>query len=109
MSNSSKPTVLGRGIKVRGDITGAAPIEIWGSLEGTAGTEGVVTVRPGGKVNGQIAATDVMVEGRVEGKIHARRKLELRDKCEVKGDISAAKVAIDEGSFFEGKVEMGKK
>lgn len=109
MSGSNNPTVIGKGIRIRGELTGAAPIEVWGYLEGSAGTESVVTVRPGGKIKGQVAATDIMIEGQVEGSMHAKRKLELKDKCEVKGDISAAKVAIAEGAFFEGKVDMSGK
>lgn len=109
MSNSNEATVIGKGIRIRGELTGAAPIEVWGFLEGSAGTESVVTIRPGGKVKGQVAATDVMVEGKVEGSIHAKRRLELRDKCEVKGDLNATKIAIAEGAFFEGKVDMSGK
>ena len=104
---STSSTVIGRGIHVEGEITGSAPIEVWGSIEGKAGTEGLFWVREGGKVDGEIAATNIVVEGEVEGTISARDKAELRSNCKVQGDLSAKTVAIAEGSFFEGRVHMG--
>lgn len=98
--------MIGQGIHVKGEITGPASIEVWGSLEGKAGTEGLLWVREGGAVNGEIAATNVVVEGQVQGSIHAREKVELRSTCKVEGDLAAQTVAIAEGSFFEGKIQM---
>ena len=100
-------TVIGKGIHVKGEITGSAPIEVWGSIEGKAGTEGLFWVREGGEVGGEIAATNIVVEGRVDGTISAKEKAELRSNCKVEGDLTAKTVAIAEGSFFEGKVHMG--
>jgi len=105
-SNTSS-TVIGKGIHVEGQITGSAPIEVWGSIEGKAGTEGLFWVREGGRVGGEIAATNIVVEGHVDGTISAKEKAELRSNCKVKGDVTAKSVAIAEGSFFEGKVQMG--
>lgn len=102
-------TVIGKGIHVKGEITGSAPIEVWGSIEGKAGTEGLFWVREGGQVGGEIAATNIVVEGKVEGTISAKEKAELRSNCKVEGDLTAKTVAIAEGSFFEGRVHMGGK
>ncbi|MCP3960326.1 MAG: polymer-forming cytoskeletal protein [bacterium] len=100
-------TVIGKGIHVKGEITGSAPIEVWGSIEGKAGTEGLFWVREGGKVGGEIAATNIVVEGQVDGTISAKDKAELRSSCKVEGNVTAKTVAIAEGSFFEGRVHMG--
>jgi len=108
-SASGDSTVIGQGIHVKGEITGSASIEIWGSLEGKAGTEGLLWVREGGKVDGEVAASNVVVEGTVHGKIHAQEKAELRSKCKVEGDLAAKTVAIAEGAFFEGGIRMSGK
>lgn len=102
-------TVIGKGIHIQGKVTGPAPIEVWGSLDGQAGTEGTFTVRQGGKVKGDVAATEVVVEGDIEGKIAARERIRLEATCKVTGEISAAKIAISEGAHFEGQVQMGKR
>ena len=105
-TSNGNSTVIGQGIHVKGEITGPASIEVWGSLEGRAGTEGLLWVREGGKVDGEIAATNVVVEGQVEGSIHAKERVELRSTCKVEGDLAAQTVAIAEGSYFEGKIQM---
>ncbi len=99
-------TVIGKGIHIRGELTGSAPIEVWGSLEGVTGTEGRFWVREGGRVGGEIAAAEVIVEGQVEGKISAEHKVELRPTCKVEGDVVAKRVAIAEGAIFDGRIRM---
>lgn len=105
-TSKGNSTVIGQGIHVKGEITGPASIEVWGSLEGRAGTEGLLWVRGGGEVDGEVAATNVVVEGKVRGTIHAKEKVELRSTCQVEGDLAARTVAIAEGSYFEGRIRM---
>lgn len=107
MADNNNSTVIGRGIHIKGKVTGPAPIEVWGTLEGQAGTEGIFTVRQGGKVKGDIAATQVVVEGEIEGKVTARERIKLEATCKVKGEITADQVAIVDGAHFEGQVHMG--
>lgn len=108
MADNNNATVIGKGIYINGKVTGPAPIEVWGTLEGQAGTEGVFTVRQGGKVIGDIAATHVVVEGEIQGKVTARERIKLEATCKVTGEITAEQVAIAEGAHFEGQVHMGK-
>lgn len=104
MENNS--TLIGKGIRVNGEITGSAPIEVFGTVEGTAGTEGTFRVREGGKVEGEIAAKEVIIDGKVEGHIAAEQRVALNAKSEVHGEIKTQAVVIAEGAFFEGSVKM---
>ncbi len=105
-ASDDSTTVIGRGIHIRGELTGSAPIEVWGSLEGVTGTEGLFWVREGGQVGGEIAAADIIIEGHVEGTVSAEHKVEFRPTCKVQGNVAASTVAIDEGAFFEGRIHM---
>ncbi len=105
-ASAASTTIIGKGIHIRGELTGSAPIEVWGSLEGVTGTEGRFWVREGGNVGGEIAAAEVIIEGHVEGKVSAEDKVEFRPTCKVQGNVAAKKVAIDEGAFFEGRIHM---
>ena len=106
MSGDNETTQIGKGIQIKGEITGSASIEVWGEVEGTAGTEGLFRVREGGKVNGEVAAKNVVVDGEVDGQITAEQKIELSATCKVHGDIAARNVAVADGAFFEGRVKM---
>lgn len=105
-TSADSTTVIGKGIHIHGELTGSAPIEVWGTLEGVTGTEGRFWVREGGKVGGEIAAAEVIIEGQVNGKISAEQKVEFRPTCKVRGDVMAKKVAIAEGAVFDGQIRM---
>ena len=49
-----------------------------------------------------------MVQGRLEGNIHASERAELRKSAVAIGDILTQRIAIEEGAYFKGKVEMEK-
>jgi cytoskeletal protein CcmA (bactofilin family) len=97
-------TVIGADVTIKGDVCGRSNMEMGGTLEGDIELEGFLWLRAGGQVDGNLSATDVVVEGEVTGDINARNKLELRASCRVTGDLSANSLAIAEGGFFEGKI-----
>ncbi|MEM6792398.1 MAG: polymer-forming cytoskeletal protein [Acidobacteriota bacterium] len=99
-------TVIGKGITITGEVTGTAPIEVLGTLKGTAGTEGILRVREGGVVDGELAAREVHVDGKVQGQIAAEEKIVLNATSRVQGDLQAKKLAISDGAVFEGSVKM---
>lgn len=101
-------TLIGKGIRIKGEITGTASIEVLGTVDGTAGTEGSFRVREGGIVEGEVAAKEVVVDGKVQGHIAAEQKIALNAKSHVQGEIKAKTVSIAEGAFFEGSVKMPK-
>jgi len=99
-------TILGPGVTFEGRVSGAGNVEIEGSLEGEMAMEGLVWIRQGGAVKGDLEATSVVVEGEVQGNIRSTGKVDLREGCRMKGDITAGTVAAAEGSYFEGKIAM---
>ena len=99
-------TVIGKGIKIKGEITGSAPIEVIGTLEGTAGTEGTLRVREGGQVEGEVAAREVHIDGRLQGQVKAEERIVLNATSRVQGDLESKKLAIADGAVFEGSVKM---
>lgn len=108
-SSSRIETVIGSDVRIKGELTGKANIELRGTFDGTSDIDGLLVVRDGGKVTGEISATNVVVEGAIEGDITAAEKVELRPSARVTGDIQAGSIAIAAGSFFEGKVQMKEK
>jgi cytoskeletal protein CcmA (bactofilin family) len=99
-------TVIGAGIQIKGEITGGDSVDIAGSLEGSSRVEGFFLVREGGRVVGPISAADVIVEGQVEGTLIEGRKVEIGAASRVKAQIKASVVAIAEGAYFEGQIDM---
>lgn len=99
---------IGRDMTVEGSIRGATDLEIWGAFEGDLEIDGLVWVRPGGRVTGEIVATDLVVEGELRGTVHATAKIDMRATCRVEADVTAARVAAAEGSHIEGRITVVK-
>jgi cytoskeletal protein CcmA (bactofilin family) len=103
---ASPTTVIGAGTTVHGDVSGRDPIEIRGTVEGDCRLAGLCVVAEGGRVLGNIEAQGLVVSGEVEaGKLTVDR-VELRATARVRGAITARVLAIADGAFYEGDVQM---
>jgi cytoskeletal protein CcmA (bactofilin family) len=56
-------------------------------------------------VAANISAKDVILLGQLIGNVTATGRVELRDGCDLVGDISAGRLSIEEKAVFRGKVE----
>jgi len=100
-------TVLGGSIAWRGDLSGTEDVLIEGQFEGSIDVQNhCVTVGPEARVKADIQGGQVVIFGRVEGKLAARGKIDLRKTASVIGDLSSAALAIEEGAYFKGSIEI---
>jgi cytoskeletal protein CcmA (bactofilin family) len=99
-------TIVAAGVSILGELRGRSGIELKGTIEGIIDVEGLLWLRPGARVTGNISAIDVLVEGEVVGDISAREKIELGATSRVIGDLRAQALAIADGGFFEGHITM---
>ncbi len=78
-----------------------------GQFEGTINVQDhCLTVGPEGQVKSEIHARQVVVHGSVNGKVSAREKIDIRKTGNVVGDLVSAGVAIEEGAYFKGSIEI---
>jgi cytoskeletal protein CcmA (bactofilin family) len=103
---STSETVLGVGIRIKGDIKTPSGVDLRGSVDGSFDVGGLFIVRESGRVTGNVTARDVVVHGVIEGHVIAEQKVVLGPSGRVQGNLRAKAVAIAEGAFFEGNVEM---
>jgi cytoskeletal protein CcmA (bactofilin family) len=102
----SPATVIGAGTTVHGDVSGPDPLEVRGTVEGDCRIGGLCIVAEGGRVLGNIEAEGLVVAGEIEaGKLTVDR-VELRSTARVRGAITARVLAIADGAFYEGDVQM---
>jgi cytoskeletal protein CcmA (bactofilin family) len=99
-------TVVGRGTHVRGELTAEDPVDVAGTIEGPCRIVGLCRVREGARITGDVTATSVVVEGEMTGSSLVAEKVEIRVAARVVADVRARTVAIAEGGFLQGHVEM---
>ncbi len=99
-------TCVPEGLTIRGELSGAESVELLGTLEGPLSTAGFCHIHECGSLRGHLSATDVIVEGELDGDIVARGKVELGAKARVKAVIRAHGIAIADGCYFDGQIHM---
>ncbi|MGA2571682.1 MAG: polymer-forming cytoskeletal protein [Terracidiphilus sp.] len=100
---------LGKGLFIKGEITGSESLYIDGKVEGAINLPGNrVTVGRNGQVAANIIAREVVVLGKVRGNVSAADRVDIRAEGALNGDVSAARISIEDGAFFKGGIDIRK-
>ena len=100
---------IGKSVFVKGELSGNEALVVDGEVEGSITLLGQrLTVRAAARIRGNIEARHVIVQGRVEGDIQASDRVELFRSASFTGDMSTARISIEEGAFFKGKLDIKK-
>lgn len=100
---------LSQGIKIRGEVTGSEDLFVDGLFEGKLSLgNSVLTIGPNATVKADVSARDVIVRGRVEGKLTGTERIQIWHSARINGDMKAERISIEEGAELHGKMEAGK-
>ena len=98
---------LGSSLYIKGHITGTEDLQIDGIVEGSISLRGhELTVGSTAQLKSEINAREVVVYGKVIGNLHARDRVDVRKDGSVVGDISTARITIEDGAQFKGRIEI---
>jgi cytoskeletal protein CcmA (bactofilin family) len=107
MAGENAQARIGKSIVICGEVKGSEDLILDGRVEGTVTlTEGRLTVGPNAHIAADLAAKDVLIMGRVQGNVVATGRVELRAGCNVEGDITALRLAVEDNALFRGKVDL---
>jgi cytoskeletal protein CcmA (bactofilin family) len=80
-----------------------------GKVEGSINLPGNrVTVGRNGQVAASISAREIVVLGKVRGNVTATDRVDIRAEGALTGDVSAARISIEDGAFFKGGIDIRK-
>ena len=98
---------VGKSVSIKGDLTGDEDLIIDGQVEGKIELQDHdLVIGSHGKVNAQINAKNVIVMGKVVGKIYAADLVDIKRAGSVVGDIKSSRISIAESAYFKGSVEL---
>lgn len=103
---SERLSVLGPTLQFTGELSADEDLVIQGRVDGTILHSQRLTVGPGGAVKATVRARAVVVEGTVDGDVHATKSVVVKETATVRGNIAAPSVSILEGAHFNGAVNM---
>jgi len=81
-------------------------LRVNGKFDGNLDTRGNLTVSSTAVVTAEVIGDNIIIGGRVKGKIIAKERLTLLPSAIVEGDIYPAKLNITEGAILEGRCFM---
>lgn len=102
-------TIIGKGSVIEGKIKIKNSVRIDGKIKGEITSTGTVTIGSDGEVEGTINAANVIVGGRVRGKMNVKSKIILEKNSVLIGDLITQKLNIAEGAIFDGNCIMDDK
>ena len=100
---------IGKGLVVKGEITGTESLFVDGKVEGSISLPGNrVTVGRNGNVTASVQAREIVILGKVRGNVTASDRVDIRAEGALTGDVSAARISIEDGAFFKGGIDIKK-
>ncbi len=98
---------IGPSLTLKGELFGSEDLYIDGAVEGKVELQGhTLTVGPHGRIRADISAKTIVIHGNVEGNVRGSDKVELKSSAVLAGNITARRIAIEEGGSLKGKVEL---
>jgi len=103
---SSNISKISSGLKIQGDVSGSADLYIDGDVTGKIRLSNArVTVGPNGRVQAEIEARDIVVDGSVQGNLKAGESARFGSSSRVVGSVVSPRIGIDDGARLRGKIE----
>lgn len=99
-------SMIGAEMVIEGDVTLKSGLIIYGKIYGDVTTQGPVRVASSGEVIGNINASDIHINGRVQGNVTVDNRAVLGEQSVLVGDLVYRSLLIDEGARLEGKCDL---
>lgn len=107
MAENTTTTVIGADTHIKGEMSFESTARILGHIEGSVVAKGELHIADGAICDASIEAGKVTIDGRVNGNVTARDRVELNSKANLHGDLVAGKLIVAEGASFVGHCRIG--
>lgn len=101
-------TLIGAEAKIDGSISFSGGLRVDGEVNGNIiaapGKPSTLVLSEHARVNGEISVTHLVVNGVVDGPVHAAEYLELQSKARVTGDVHYKTLEIQLGAIVDGRL-----
>ena len=112
--SSEKPcntidTLVGARTELKGDIvfTGGLRVDgkIRGNITATGEENSTLVLSENGMITGDVTVPHIIINGKVNGNVHASGRIEIQSKAEITGDLVYKVLEIAAGAVITGTVK----
>jgi len=101
-------TLLGKAAILNGDLEFSGGLHLDGRVNGnvrsSAEDGGALSVSESGFIEGNVEVTNIVMNGTVNGDMHARERLQLGGKARVNGNVHYGVIEMAPGAVITGKL-----
>lgn len=101
-------TLIGPQMTIRGDLQFSGGLYVEGRIMGKViaeeGKPAMLTLAENGSIEGEIRAPVVILNGRLDGDVHAQERVELASKAQVRGNVHYKVVEMAAGALLTGRL-----
>ena len=98
---------IGKAVLIKGELSGSEDLYLDGEVEGTIELhQNCVTVGPNARIRAHVNAKEVVIHGKVDGDIFGSERVELKRSAVLVGDIHTKRVAVEDGAYFKGAIDV---
>lgn len=99
--------VIGPKIRFKGELVGEEDLLIQGHVDGTIELKGnTLIIGEQGVVKANVLAQTITIEGTVEGDVYGEERISIKSSSNVKGNLVADRVTLEDGAKFKGSIDM---
>ena len=105
--SSSQTAVIGPKIRFKGELVGEEDLIIQGQVDGSIDLKGHnLTIGEHGVIKANLLGKTVTIRGTVEGDVFGEERISIMSSSNVKGNLTADRVVLEDGAKFRGSIDM---
>ena len=101
-------SLIGATTRIEGNVFFSGGLRVDGSVRGNVAglpdQPATLVVSEQARIDGEVQATHVVVNGTINGPVDSRETLELQAGSRVKGDVHYKSIEIQQGAVVEGRL-----
>ena len=101
-------SLIGATARIEGNVifTGGLRVDgiVKGNVASAAEQPGTLVISADARIDGEVQAAHIVVNGAINGPVHATETLELQAGSKVKGDVFYKSIEVHPGAIVEGRL-----
>ena len=104
-------SLIGGSTRIEGNVYFSGGLRVDGTIRGNVNAlpdqPGTLVLSEQARIDGEVEVAHLVVNGTINGSVHATETLELQSSSRVKGDVHYKSIEMHQGAVIEGRLVHG--